>query len=77
METPQASNPTVAPVVANTGALARANMANANKPVVVAAELQPCNWEFSWEDDVLVGKNIITGREFRGSKEDFRELMKG
>ena len=76
METPQASTP-AAPLVADTSALAKANMANANKPVVVASEQQPCNWELSWEDDTLVGTNIITGREFRGSKEDFRELMKG
>ena len=77
METPQTSAAPAAPIVANTSALAKANTINATKPVTVSAEQQPCNWELSWEDAVLVGKNIITGREFRGSKEDFRELMKG
>ena len=61
----------------NTAALAKANQANENRPITVASEQQPCNWELAWEDDMLVGKNIITGREFKGTKADFREMMKG
>ena len=65
----------VPPIVANTAALAKAQ---ATKPAIVApSEASPCNWSFSWDDDLLIAKNIITGREFKGSKEEFRELIRG
>ena len=75
MDTPN-TQPTP-PTVANTSALAKAQEKTATPVPVVSAELIPCNWSFSWDDDLLIAKNIITGREFKGSKEEFRELIRG
>ena len=71
------NTPPTPPTVPNTIALAKAQEKAATKVPVVSADLIPCNWEFSWDDDVLIAKNMITGREFTGSKEEFRELIRG
>ena len=75
MDTPN-TQPTPS-VVANTGALAKAQEKAVTPVPVVSADLIPCNWSFSWDDDLLMARNIITGREFKGSKEEFRELIRG
>ena len=64
-----------APIIANTAALAKAT----EKPTqsMAPADKQPCNWELSWENDELVGKNIVTGHAFRGTKAEFSDMLKG
>lgn len=48
------------------------------KKIVRNEEQVQCNWNFvSNEDGVLEAINAITGRVFKGSREEFREILKG
>ena len=51
------------------------------KPIYVQSrheERVQCNWNFeSCEDGIFHAVNTITGRVFDGTKEEFREILKG
>ena len=69
------TEPIKAPVAIDTSALvaASAPKTTASAP----ADKMPCNWDLKWEGDVLVGKNIVTGHDFEGTKAEFQEMLRG
>lgn len=52
-------------------------VANEVKTVVNSNDTAPCNWEVSVEEDVFTCKNIVTGRLFTGTKQEFGNLLRG
>jgi hypothetical protein len=65
-------------IVPNTAALIKATVAQPQTAVAYGfADRIPSNWDLTSEGDVVKGTNLMTGRTFSGSMEEFNTLLRG